>query len=168
LHGKIEVTNMSDAKIPEHPLLAKLGVSGATNVTSLRGYVGPATTDAHVRLYASLDDPSESVEFAHNDVLHYAATPDTVLPFGGTIVWLKKDAEVTFHRAERSAAVKADPNALEVNRGRLRIQVRGGGLRSDVCQSRCQVCTSRCQVCTSRCRATIGNFGDIAGLTRFR
>ena len=149
---------MSDTKIQEHPLLTKLGTTGATNATSLRGYVGPSSNEETVRLYSSLEDLSESVDVLRKDILHSAPTPDSVLPYGGTIIWLSKDAQVTFHRSAKTAVSPlVEPQPFEVNRGRLNIRVRGG-LRSDVCTSRCQVCTSRCAVCHS---------GGIAFLNRF-
>lgn len=147
---------MPDTKIEDHPLLTKLGLSGATNATSLTGYVGPSGNADTVRLYSSLENLSESVEVLRKDILHSASTPDTVLPYGGTIIWLRKDSQVTFHRSQHTAVFQPADNLqapaagdpLVVSRGRLNIRVRGG-FSSEVCQSRCQVCQSRCGVCHS-------------------
>ncbi|MCU6498250.1 hypothetical protein LPN04_10645 [Rugamonas sp. A1-17] len=137
------------SKIPEHPLLSYLKEHNASNVASVKGYVGPSTRDGYVRMYADLADLSDAVDIPRNDILYFAEAPDSVLPLGGTIVWLKKDAQVVVSKVETSALKPRAEEALELSRGRLRILVRGG-LRSDVCQSRCQVCQSRCQVCQSR------------------
>jgi hypothetical protein len=139
---------MSDTRIEDHPLLTKLGIAGATNATSITGYVGPSGNPDTVRLYSSLENLLDSIEVLRKDILHSASTPDTVLPYGGTIIWLKKDSQVTFHRSEQTAAVSPDDNSLMINRGRLNIRVRGG-FSSEVCQSRCKVCQSRCGVCHS-------------------
>jgi hypothetical protein len=90
---------------PENPVLAKLVAAGAANAIPLRGYVGPSTTRGRVSLYPSLDDLSNSVEIASSDILHFEAAPESVLPYGGVIVWLKKDAEITRRRVETVRAV---------------------------------------------------------------
>lgn len=168
---------MADKTIPEHPLVSKL-VAGSANAMCLRGYVGPSS-EGHVRLYPGLDDLSESVEIARADIVHTAEAADSSPP-GATSIWVKRDAEVTYYRIETvrtpaqalprrftQAETLPASELVEVNRGRLKILVRGGGLRADdVCQSRCQVCTSRCQVCQSRCgvcHSGFGRFGGIAG-----
>jgi hypothetical protein len=144
-------------ELQEHPLLKRLYETNAmANVTSLKGYVGRAPSDNHIRLFADLGDLSDSVDISKADIVHFAEAPDVVLPLGGTIIWLKRDAQVIINKVETTpAAAKTTLEGVEVNRGRLRIFVRGG-LRSSVCQSRCQVCTSRCKVCQSRCSATVG------------
>ena len=105
---------------PENPVLAKLVAAGAANAIPLRGYVGPSTTRGRVSLYPSLDDLSNSVEIASSDILHFEAAPESLLPYGGVIVWLKKDAEIPRRRVE---TVRAVPRAdrVEVRAGRLRI-----------------------------------------------
>jgi len=159
--------------IAEHPLLSKLGAE-AGNVMSLRGYVGATTQEGHVRLYPSLDDLSKSVEIPSTDIIHTAEATDSVPP-GAMILWIKKGAEVTYHRVESAkTSARALPRAflgggaraesappeiaagdvVEVNRGRLRILVRRQ--RDESCSSRCSVCQSRCQVCQSRCSSRIG------------
>jgi hypothetical protein len=136
--------------IPIHPLFTRLDSASATTFTTLRGYVGPSLTKECIRLYKSLDGPSESVEIPQADIIHFAEMPEFILPYGGMIVWIKKDAEVAVYRGATVAGVKADRELAEVNQGRLQIRVRRG-LVSDDCQSTCAVCQSRC--CVSRCRA---------------
>ena len=139
---------MSDNNLQVHPLLMKLGIEGATNTTSLLGYVGPSTNEGHVRLYSSLEDLSNSVEIRREDILHSSPTPDSVLPYGGTIIWLRKDAQVTYQRTEKTVvSAPVETNPFEVNRGRLRIRVQGG-LRSAKCAS---YCFGGCKPCHSGC-----------------
>jgi len=157
---------MAGDKITEHPILAKLTAGGADNAMSLSGYIGTSLQDGHVKLYPTLDDLSESVEIARADILHAADDPKA--PQGGTTVWVKKDAPVTYHRTEsvktsaqqlpitfspggaRAGGARAINDAVDVARGRLRMQVRRVAV-ADTCQSRCSVCHSRCSVCHSRC-----------------
>ena len=153
---------MAKIKIPEHPLLKKLVTAKSTDVTALQGYVGPSSTAGCVRIYATLDNLEESVEVAESDILHYEKTPEGVLPHGAVTVWIKGDADV---------AVKLDRVAgagrVELNRGRLRIRVPGGGQMQvcqsvcGVCQSVCGVCQSVCGVCQSVCAANFGNRGPL-------
>jgi hypothetical protein len=136
---------MAGDKITEHPILAKLTAGGADNAMSLSGYIGTSLQDGHVKLYPTLDDLSESVEIARADILHAADDPKAAQ--GGTTVWVKKDAPVTYHRTEsvktsaqqlpitfspggaRAGAARAINDAVDVARGRLRMQVPpcGGG-----------------------------------------
>ena len=137
-------------EIPLHPIFAKLNNENSTKFTTLRGYVGPSLTKGSIRLYKSLDGPSESVEIPQADIIYFADMPESILPYGAKIVWIKKDAEVTVNQVASVAGVKADREFTEVSQGRLRMIVRRG-LASDDCSSRCNVCQSRC--CVSRCSA---------------
>jgi len=134
------------AEIPENQLVARLISAGAANATALRGYFGPTTTEGRVTLYPSLDDLSESFEIARDDILAFEAAPDSVLPNGGMIVWVKKDAEVT-HRRAQTVKIQAQ-NLAEVRKGRLRILMPVPNQLWPVCRSRCFPGCLRCQ---SRC-----------------
>jgi hypothetical protein len=145
------MSDLQENNLQVHPLLKKLGVEGAANAISLTGYVGPASHDGNLRLYSSLEDLSNSVEVRREDVLHSAPTPESVLPYGGTIIWLKKDAQVTYHRTEKTVvSAPVETNALEVKQGRLRIRLRGGLRRADCasyCFGGCKPCHSGCTPC---------------------
>jgi|SRR5215216_3152751 len=136
--------------IPQHPLLQKL--QGSTAVTTLRGYIGAGKDEGSVRIYATLDDLSESVEVKKDDVLHYEATPESIQPFGSTTIWIKQDAQTTLKldRVQNVSKIK------EVRAGRLKIAVPGGRFTQTVCQSVCGVCQSVCTVCQSVCSAKFG------------
>jgi len=145
------------AKISENPLLARLLVAeGAENAIALRGYVGPSRAEGYINLYPNLYDLSESLEVAQADVLHFAEVPETAMPFGATILWVKKDAQIVHRQGEAAE----NTGAAEIRKGRLRIQLgmrRTEGVctsRCSSCQSRCRTCQSRCNTCQSRCRPT--------------
>ena len=140
-----------DVKIPVHPLLANLVGDHEGDAMALRGYVGPPTADGHIMLYPRLDDLSRASEFAREDVLTLEKAPESVLPNGGTIVWIKKNAEVILRRAE-SVKTQAQ-NLVGFRAGRLIIW-RPFTFRSEINCSRdpCGgVCASRCNTCTSKC-----------------
>ena len=138
--------------LPENPLLKRLFDGGAGSAISFQGYVGPAGTEGAIGLYRSLDDLSESIEIAQGDILDFAELPESVLPLGGVIVWIKRDATITYRssRAVKSVDASAAKSDL-VEAGRLRMRVRQRPDRAmGVCQSRCGVCQSKCGVCQSR------------------
>ncbi len=153
----------SKIDIPYHPLLNKLGRS--TDVTTLRGYIGAGQDEGSIRIYASLDDLSESVEVKKDDVIHHEPTPESIQPFGGTTVWIRQDAQTTLKvdRVEKADRVKS------FRAGRLNISVAGERLRQveTVCQSVCGVCQSVCGVCQSVCSARFG-LGQLGSRLRNR
>ncbi len=50
-----------------------------------------------MRLYPSLGDLSFSIEINKSDIVASAAAPESLLPHGGTVIWVKPDAEVVCH-----------------------------------------------------------------------
>jgi hypothetical protein len=139
----------NDLKLPVHPLLARLVGDQAGDSIALRGYVGPSTVGGHVTLYPRLDDLSESFEFAREDVLAFEKAPESMLPNGGTIVWVKKNAEVILHRAH---SVKTEAqNPVGFRTGRLTIWRPFSPVIGDDSNCEGDVCTSKCNTCTSRC-----------------
>lgn len=145
------------SNIPANALLKKLLAQDPTSLMTLRGYVGPCDAEGYVKLYASAEDLSQSVEILETDIVHYEEAPKEELPFGAVVVWIKKDSDV---RHEISNSLKGSQifGAAEdiISKGRLRMRL-GPGLmkrgRSDVCISLClAVCTSDCsQQCTNPC-----------------
>jgi hypothetical protein len=136
----------SNANIPENPLLARLLViDGATNAITYRGYVGQSSAEGYISLYPRLYDLSESFEIAQADILHFLEVPESVMPHGAMILWVKKDAQITHHRSE----IAERSNLGEIRAGRLRIKVPkfSTDLRN-VCAS---YCFGGCRPCTSGC-----------------
>lgn len=141
--------------IPTHPVLDQLHRQNRTDVTTLKGYVGHSPLDGYVRLYADLDDLTQSVDIARSDIVSFVSAPEAVLPLGGVILWINKDAQISANQAQTTRVqlnAKALTDGAEINSGRLKIFVRGG-LRSSVCQSVCKVCQSVCKPCQSVCHA---------------
>jgi hypothetical protein len=155
-----------------HPLLSRLLDVGA-NVRAFRGYVGPERDRERLRLYPSLGDLSFSIEINKSDIVASAAAPETLLPHGGTVIWVKPDAEVVCHgdrintvvaRRARQAGAQSVSAAyaerstaagrlVEVQKGRLNIQLRPRVMSS------CASCScSSCEPhpgCTSTCNQMI-------------
>lgn len=144
-------SSTSGKDLPENPLLKRLVAGGAASAISFQGYFGPAAAEGCISLYRSLDDLSESIEIGEGDILDFAELPESVLPLGGVIVWVKRDATITRRssQAVKSVDVSTAKSDL-VQVGRLRMRVRQRPDASVVCQSRCAVCQSRCAVCQSR------------------
>jgi hypothetical protein len=164
-----------------HALLGRLLAHGAgADAHAFRGYIGPETRDGKVRLYPSLGDLTFSIEIAEADILESVAAPETLLPHGGVVLWVKRDAEVVFHGSEvttisvrslrhsggrplaqpAQAVGSVEPRTgaarfVEVQRGRLQIRLRQGAAR--YCAScSCSSC-GPCGVCSSTgCQSTCG------------
>lgn len=155
----------ADQHLSAHPLLSQLLEVG-TNVRALRGYIGPIKDNGLIRLYPSLGDLCFCLEIQKDDIVASASAPESLLPHGGTILWVKPDAEVVCHgdrinvvaaRRSRHATVRdlveATPSTssrlVEVQKGRLNITIRPRVM------STCASCScSSCEVnpsCTSTC-----------------
>lgn len=168
-----------DQYLRAHPLLSRL-LDVGENVRAFRGYVGPSKESGRVRLYPSLGDLSFSIEINKSDIVATAAAPETLLPHGGTVIWVKPDAEVTCRgdrinvisarRPRQAGAAEVSPaqvveteagRLVEVRKGRLNIQ-----LRSRV-MSTCASCTcSSCETnpsCTSECNGSMPRRSVVIG-----
>jgi hypothetical protein len=144
-------------EIQVHSLLGFLYERDEMNCHVLKGYVGPSSKESHIRLYPDLDDLSNALEVSKSDILGHSPAPDSLLPLGGTIIWLRADARVVVAKSEVKVLTPSSEKqsvgigGIARNKGRLKILLRSDG--GDVCQSRCgTVCQSRCgTVCQSRC-----------------
>jgi hypothetical protein len=153
----------SEARLPENnSLLTKLlATEGVANAMVLRGYVGPTTAEGNVTLYPRIDDVSECFEIAPDDILHSVVVPESVLPYGGTMIWVRKNANIVHRRVETSARLsdrignvnrpETEAGFAEVRKGRLRIQVRSRPAFQCTSCYNCRTCTSRCNTCHSSC-----------------
>jgi hypothetical protein len=156
-----------------HPLLSRLLEVGP-NVRAFRGYVGPDKGNGRVNLYPSLGDLAFSIEINKSDIVASAAAPELLLPHGGTVIWVRPDAEIVCHgdrintvaarRPRQSGALDVPPanpyktqtaagRLVEVQTGRLNIRVRPRVMSS------CASCScSSCEThpsCTSTCNTAI-------------
>ncbi|TDY16777.1 hypothetical protein B0G81_7887 [Paraburkholderia sp. BL6665CI2N2] len=161
-----------DNQLKAHPLLSRL-LDAGVNVRAFRGYIGPDDGSGRVRLFPSLGDLAFFIEVDKNDIVAAADAPESLLPHGGTVIWVKPDAEVVCHgdrvnviaaRRRRdsgafvSAANLSEPQTaasrlVEVRAGRLDIRLRPRVMSS------CASCScSSCEThpsCTSECNAAM-------------
>lgn len=138
-----------------HPALVKLAADGWPDVVALSGFLGPSSRDGHVTLYRSLRNLDRSVEIQSSDILHMEAIPESVVPYGATTVWIRKDADLAHRTASIRRAELAEPDQsfVESKAGRLRMRRRAEVESSD-CTSWCQyLCSSHCLV-SSHCDLT--------------
>ncbi len=170
-----------DPHLRAHPLLSRLLAHGA-DFRAFRGYVGPSKDGGTVTLYPSLGDLTFSLEINERDIVASAAAPESLLPHGGTVVWVKPDAEVVCHgervntisarrprnnigREVAVAAVNSDQTAagrlVEVEAGRLRIRLRPRVL-STCASCTCSSCTTH-PTCTSTCNSVQAQRAVVVG-----
>ncbi|WP_330327889.1 hypothetical protein [Streptomyces pseudovenezuelae] len=145
-----------DVAVTAHPLLRTLRARG-TNSKVFFGYVGPGDADDRILLYPSLYDLSHYIEIPRASVLHAEEAPTQVLPFGGSVLWVRTDATIVRHRQENVTDVHGAPTS-PVSEGRLRITRRAQRMEfaSDDCHSPCSTCHSPCGNCSSPpCHAQI-------------
>jgi hypothetical protein len=170
-----------DDHLRAHPLLSRLLEVGA-NVRAFRGYVGPDKDNGRVRLYPSLGDLSFSIEIDESDIVASAAAPESLLPHGGTVIWVRPDAEVVCYgdrintvaarHPRQASALDVSPanvyetqtaarRLVEVQTGRLNIQLRPRVM------STCASCScSSCEThpsCTSTCNQVRASRSVVVG-----
>jgi hypothetical protein len=172
--------NPDDSTLRPHPLLNRL-LDAGPNVRAFRGYIGPERDNGRVRLYPSLGDLSFSIDINRSDIVASAAAPETLLPHGGTVIWVKPDAEVVCHgdrvntvaaRRPRQSAAMNTPSAevretqtagslVEVQKGRLSIRLRPRVMSS------CASCScSSCETnpgCSSTCNQILARPSVVVG-----
>ncbi|MEV6683340.1 hypothetical protein AB0N09_41800 [Streptomyces erythrochromogenes] len=145
-----------ETSIPEHPLLRVLRSRG-TEAKAFCGYIGAGDgDDDRIQLYSSLYDLSQSLEILQADVLHVEEAPSQLLPFGGSVVWVRSDATVVRRQQENLVEVRA-ATAAQAAEGRLRITRRQRLDFAEGCTSPCHPCHSPCGGgnCTSPCHALL-------------
>ena len=171
---------MSEQESPralgENALLRNLVTDGeAPNAVTFLGYIGRSANEGVITLYPTLNDLSFGVEIAESDVLHATEAAESELPYGGMVLWVRKDAEVTVRSVRKVQASRlggagpvrarltgpqvkgtaAAENPSEVRKGRLVIRMPGRKtVRDDDCVSRCDCSTCNCSSscdCSSLC-----------------
>lgn len=79
----------------EHELSKKLVKDGQpVDYLCIKGYVGKSDSDETVRLYLNKEF-NEYIQVKKNDILHAEEISEEELEFGGTCIWVRKDAELT-------------------------------------------------------------------------
>jgi hypothetical protein len=134
-----------------NPLLAKIAGDGPSAVRSFTGYVGPSARSDCITVYSSIKDLQRSIEINVADIVHIEEIPETIVPFGAHVVWVKTDAEVAVRRiaAGMPARGVTSRNFVESRVGRLRIRKLDKQVRRE--------CTSNCD-CSSTCTSTCDCF----------
>jgi hypothetical protein len=87
--------------LQQHPIVESLvpDPSVPSLATVAVGFVGKSVRVGYWRLYMS-PGLREYVEFRENDVLHSQPLEASQSPLGGTAVWFKADAELTYTSSE--------------------------------------------------------------------
>src|SRR5690348_1530529 len=108
----LEDSSKEKDALKEHEIAGKVVKgSGYGNATLLVGYIGKSDDDKSVRLYLNLNF-DEYVQVPHESILHAANAPESVLPFGETYLWIKKDDHITYVRVD---STKQQAKFLERN-----------------------------------------------------
>ena len=82
----------AESRFEPHPLLSRLlEQSEGVGARAFRGYIGPSKAEGSVWLYPSLGDLSFSIEMREADILDTANAPETLLPHGGSVLWVRTD-----------------------------------------------------------------------------
>jgi hypothetical protein len=161
-------------KLEENPLVGRLTREGSTQSMTFWGYIGQAG-EGFITLHTSLENLGDSLEIPVADILHVEDVPESVLLFGGKVVWVRRDANVTRRQGEVASTLDKnlrklassekprmgaqDGSVVEREEGRLRMQMRPragteAGTEAD-CHSPCATCKSCSSVCISTCRTTV-------------
>ncbi len=82
--------------LKEHKLVGKLVKDGEViDHTIIKGYVGKSSSDKKIRVYLNLRF-NQYVEVNKTDILHAEEVAEDEMEFGGTCMWIRKDAEMNF------------------------------------------------------------------------
>ena len=130
-----------------HPLLEKIAGDGPSGVRSLTGYIGPSPRSDCITVYGSIKDLQRSVEINVADIVHIEDVPETIVPFGAQVVWVKTDAAVAVRRIAAGVPARGvtSRNLVESRVGRLRIR--------KLDKEAARECTSNCD-CSSTCTSS--------------
>ena len=84
----------------EHKLAKKLVRDGKpVDYLTIKGYVGKSDSEDKVRLYLNKEF-NDYIQIKKSDILHAEEISHEELEFGGTCIWLDKDAEITKVKTE--------------------------------------------------------------------
>jgi|GEM_PF-5082454 len=114
---------MSKASHPApNKLLTELLAKNATATNAVMGYVNTSENADYITLYKSIFRLSKSFEIKKSDIIHWEDAPETLLPLGAVILWLKKDSEIF----SRRLVVKSQQRENFVERRSGRLQMKFG------------------------------------------
>jgi hypothetical protein len=114
----------------EHELAKKLVRDGKpVDYLTIRGYVGKSDSEDKVRLYLNKEF-NDYVQIKKSDILHAEEISQEELEFGGTCIWLDKDAEITKVKTQ-SKKQQARFMAGEISRAQLRPEFVSRAIQDD-------------------------------------
>jgi hypothetical protein len=127
---------MKKSDLPQNQLLGSLLANNAEDTIAHQGYIAYNGTEDSILLYPSIYNLSKSFEIKVADILYSAPAPESVLPFGGVILWLKKDSEIIARHAlqegedhvSSNEIEPADEKSVNINADRLNISVEQANL----------------------------------------
>jgi hypothetical protein len=86
-------------EIPQNVILTELlKIKNAKGSVAFMGYIGPDPDDKpeYISLYQDIFDLSKWLEIKKDDIIYFTKVPESVLPFGGIILWVSKSSIIKF------------------------------------------------------------------------
>jgi hypothetical protein len=94
----------NDDKLEEHEIIQKIKSKhdiSNLNLTYIKGYVADSPIKDCVRLFTTLNF-DVCVDIPKDKIIHVEEISKDKMEFGGTCIWVPKDAELTYTKIERS------------------------------------------------------------------
>ncbi|MGB9168754.1 MAG: hypothetical protein WCB31_07505 [Nitrososphaeraceae archaeon] len=94
----------NDDKLKEHEIIQKIKDKhdiSSLNLTHINGYVADSPIKDCVRLFTTLNF-DVCVDIPKHKIIHVEEVSKDRMEFGGTCIWIPKDAELTYTKIERS------------------------------------------------------------------
>ena len=86
-------------EIPKNVILTELlKIKNAKGSVAFMGYIGPDPDGKpeYISLYQDIFDLSKWLEIKKDDIIYFTEVPESVLPFGGIILWVSKSSIIKF------------------------------------------------------------------------
>jgi hypothetical protein len=98
------LSSENDNKLKEHDIIKEIknrhNISDL-NLTHIKGYVADSPINDCVRLFTTLNF-DVCVDIPKHEIIHVEEVSKDKMEFGGTCIWLPKDAKLTYTKIERS------------------------------------------------------------------
>ena len=109
------------------------------------GYAANTDGKDTVLLYKDVLTPCDTMEISLKDVTHSLKAPEHVLPYNGIILWVRRDAPITY---KRTLSITPDTFIAQKRVGRLVASIGGSRVADDDCTSHCN---GDCDSCECHC-----------------
>lgn len=86
-------------EVPKNVILTELlKINNAKGSVAFMGYIGPEPDGKpeYISLYQDIFDLSSWLEINKHDIIYFTEVPESVLPFGGIILWVPKSSIIKF------------------------------------------------------------------------